>query len=482
VHNAILVVAMACALLVVGLPRGASRFRMLAVFAAAAAGGWLLCFAPQAWRLYREFGSPMFPLFNGWFRAPDFPAANLPLVGFAPASVGEALALPLRMAAYGEWVYGEKPYPDVRPALLLIGALGCLILWAYRRARPRAGGATALAPAPARSFVLAFFLAGALLWLATSANMRYGLPLLLLAGPVCGVLLQRILPMRHVLLAAGLAVLWQGVQHQVFFKQYRWPSAGWTARHFDWDVPDSHVREAATYLSFGYKTASSLAPRLHPASRHANLVGGYSVGPDHASAVRMRQLIAGSPRLFGVFDFYYTQQDEPQARSIKNYFRGHLRLWNLDFADPPCTVVRLRPPDAGWARFNHAFGVAPRAVSPPQYILCELRAALPQDHEAALRELRQLEGRLSSLAQACPRILAGPVSSVRIPGRWLVSSFASSEFRLELEDAGPFSMQLLRPPYATAELGRLGDSGAELHGPCDGGLLSLRRDSDRPDP
>lgn len=471
VHNAIMVVAMACALLFIGLPRGASRLRLLAVFTAGAAGGWLACFGPQAWHLYREFGSPLFPLFNAWFGAPDFPHANLPLIGFAPSGIGEALALPFRMAAYGEWVYGEKPYPDVRPALLVLAALGALLLWAYRRVR-RSGEATALPPAPARTFILGFFLVGSLLWLATSANMRYGLPLMLLAGPVCGALLQRFLPLRHALLAVGLALLWQGLQHQVFFKQYRWPSAQWAARYFDWEVPQAHLREPATYLSFGYKTASSLAPRLHPASRHANLVGGYSAAPDHPSAVRLRRLIDGSPRIFGAFDYYYTQQGEPEAKSIKTYFREHLRIWSLDFTDEPCALVRLRRPDRGWERFNAALGVSARAAAPPQFILCELRAAAPREREAALRALRQFESRLASLSEACPRLLGGPVSSVRVARGWLVTSFASSEFRLEFDDAGPFHAQLLRPPYAMATLGTLTERGVVLSGPCDRGLFA----------
>jgi hypothetical protein len=467
VHGAIFVVAMGAALLVVPLPRGAGRVRLLAVFATAAAAGWLLCFAPLAWRLYREFSSPLFPLFNAWFGSPDFPGANLSLVGFAPSSVGEALALPFRMAVYGEWVHGEKPYPDVRPALLVLSAAGCLLFWAYRQALSRTGGAPA--SAPARSFLLLFFLAAGLLWLVTSANSRYGLPLLLLAGPVCGALLQRILPMRHVLLVVGLAVLWQGLQHQVFFKQYRWPSAPWTARYFDWEVPPAHLREPATYLSFGAKTASSLAPRLHPASRHANLVGPYSTGLDHPSARRIRELIDGAGRLYGIFDYYYTQQSDPAARSIKDYFGGHLRLWNLDFSSEPCTLIRLGPADAAWQRFNRALGVSLRA-SPPEFIVCELRAALPQDHAAAMQKLRRFEGQLASLAKACPRVLGGPVSPVRVHGGWHVSSFASQEFRLEFDDAGPVHLQLLRPPFTTRALATLTGEGVVLEAPCDASI------------
>jgi hypothetical protein len=459
-QNAIFAVALAGALLLVRLPAPQARLRHFGVLCAAAAAGWLLCFAPWSWRLWREFGSPLFPMYNALLGSPDFPAANLPLVSFAPASLLEALALPFRIATYSEWSYGEKSFPDVRPALLVLAAMGLVAVRAYRR-REAAPDA-----APGARLVLWFFGIAAVLWLASSANNRYGLALLLLAGPVCGALLQRLLPLHYVYLAVGAAVLWQAVQHQVFFKQYRWPSGPWAARHFDWEVPE-HLREPATYLSFGYKTASSLAPRLHPASRHANLVGPYSLGIDHPGARRMRELIDGSSgRLYGVFDFEYTQQADPAARSIKTYFAGHLRLWGLDFTDEPCTLVGLRPPSAPWRRFNQALGVGPRAV-PPRFIVCKLRPAAAQDHQALVLAYRQLERKLASLAAACPHVLGPAMSLVRVHGQWQVTSFASAEYRLELDDAGPFHLQMLRPPYAMITLGEFREDAIGLKVPCD---------------
>ena len=102
--------------------------------------------------------------------------------------------------------------------------------------------------------------------------------------------------------------------------------------------------------------------------------------------------------------------------------------------------------------------------------MCELRAALPQDHAAAMQGLRRFEGKLASLATACPRVLGGPVSLVRMRGGWHASSFASQEFRLEFDDAGPVQLQLLRPPYTTRTLATFTGEGVVLKAPCDASI------------
>ena len=451
VHNAIFAVALYSALLLVRFPDRRTYFRFVAVFAAASAAAWLVCFGPWAWRMLREFGSPVFPLFNALFRSPDYPGVNLHLVGFVPQNLGDLLLLPLRMATYQEWRFGEKPFADVRPALLVLSAAACLLALIYRKAT---GKAEAKEPSRARGLVLLFFLIGALLWLVTSANSRYGLALLLLAGPVCGVLLHRIVPLRYVLLIVGAAVLWQAWEQQRYFTQYRWASGPWSARYFDWETPAVLASEPAVYLGFGYKTASTLAPRVHPGSRHVALVAHYSIGLDHPGARRVRQVIdAPVGKIYGAFDYYYTQQSDPAAKSIKTYFAEHLRLWGLDFADAACSPVRLKPVAGAF-----------RGGQPPQLILCELRGAAASDQEAMQVKYRQFEKTLAPLAAACPRILGGAVSIVRVHGQWQVTSFASAEYRLEFDDDGAFNLQLLRPPYSTIPLGKVA-----------GGAIVLRR-------
>jgi len=451
IHNAIYVVALACSLAILHFPNPRTKGLALGVFSLGAAGGWLVCFAPWAWRIARQFGNPVFPFWNGVFHSPDFPAANLPLTGFVPESLADLLTLPFRIGTLADWVYIEIPLPDVRPGLLVLAILACGLVWAYRRI---AGGPVQQGASPqAARLIITFFFAAAILWLATSAHGRYGVALFLLGGPVCGVLLQRVLPMRFTLLVIAAVVLWQALLQQIFFNLYRPDPGPWSARYFDWDMPDRMRREAAVYLGFHYKTASSLAPQAHPESRHVNLVGQYSPGVDGPGNSRIRQIIdASGKRIYGVFDFNYTQQPDPASESIKFYFKQHLHLWGLDFKDQPCTLIALKPASGGWDRLNRAAAIKFRG-RPPAFMLCELQPSSSSDRAKALLEYQQFQRKLSPLAATCPQFFGKPLSFVRGHDTWEVMSFASFEVRLEFQDQGEFQLRQNRPPYVEVALG-----------------------------
>ena len=463
VHNAIYVAGLLCALALARFPSRQDRLRALGVFCPAAFAGWLLCFAPWAQRVYREFGNPLFPFYNGVFRSADFPAANLPLYSFVPDNLHGLIALPFRIATSAYWVYVEARLPDVRPGLLVVCVAACGLLWLFRRAR-KPSGSLALDTGPLgdesrtaqeRHLILAFFAASALLWLATSSNGRYGIALFLLGGPVCGVMLSRLLPFRYVLLVIAAVLVWQGLLQEMHFRQSRIVSAPWASRYFDWDLPDRYKREPATFLAFGLQTGSTLVPRVHPASSHVNLVGQYTPNIDSPGSDRIRRLIAlPHRRLYGVFDFDYTQADAAEAKSIKTYFRDHLRLWGLDFTDESCETVSLRPSSERWLWINRVAGSMIHARA-PSFIVCGLRSSAPGEHERAVGEFTSLAKKLERFGAACPQYFGKPLSYTRFHQRWVVSSLAWFEWSLEVQDEGAIYLHQKSPPYAVRQLGRV---------------------------
>lgn len=450
VHNAIYVAGLLCALAQARFPSRPDRLRALGVFSAAGFAAWLLCFAPWAQHVYREFGNPLFPFFNGVFHSADFPAANLPLTSFVPDNLPDLITLPFRMASYNYWVYVEARLPDVRPGLLVVCVAAWGLLWLLRRAPRDDGGG-----ARERHFILVFFAASALLWLATSSNGRYGIALFLLGGPVCGVMLCRLLPFRYALLAIAVVVVGLAVQQLMLFDQSRVVSTPWASRYFDWDLPDRYKREPATFLAFALQTGSTLAPRVHPASSHVNLVGQYTPSIDSPGSDRIRRIIAlPQRRLYGVFDFDYVLTDAPGAKSIKTYFGGHLRLWGLDFTDEPCGLVSLRPASARWAWINRVGGFAIRA-DPPSFFVCELRSSAPEEHARAVGEFRSFARKLERFGAACPQYFGKPLSYTRVYQRWIVSRPASVEWRLDVEDEGAIYLRQSKLPNASLQLGRV---------------------------
>ena len=453
VHNAIFAVALYSALLLVRFPDPRTYFRFVAVFAAASAGAWLVCFGPWSWLVLREFGSPVFPLFNGLFRSPDYPAVNLHLVGFVPQNAGDLLLLPFRMATYQEWRFGEKPFGGRTPGAARAkrrGLPACLDLSKSDREnrgeRAIRGTQTRVALFPDRRVAVARDVGQQPLRPGAAAARRAGLRRA--AAPGAAAALRAADRGRRG--PAGRS--WQ---QQTYFTQYRWASGPWAARYFDWEVPPALEREPAVYLGFGYKTASTLAPRVHPGSRHAALVAQYSIGLDHPGARRDPE---DDRRGAGREASTACSTTTTRSKAIRRPSRSRPTSWSI-FAcgawispDEACMPIRLRPV-AGEFRGQ-----------PPQFILCELRPAAAKEREAMLARYRQFEKTLAPLAAACPRILGGAVSIVRVHGQWQVTSFASAEYRLEFDDDGAFNLQLLRPPYSTIALGKVA-----------GGAIALRQ-------
>lgn len=474
IHNAIYVAGLVCALALARFPSPRERLRVLGVSCAAAFAGWLLCFAPWAQRVQREFGSPMFPFFNAVFRSPDFPDANLPLASFVPDNFYDLITLPFRMATYTYWLYVEALLPDVRPGLLVVCLAGCGLVWMFRRFRRR-GSAAALdtgalcddgRAAQERHVILVFFAASALLWLATSSNGRYGIALFLLAGPVCGVMLSRLLPFRYLLLAIAVVVVGLALQQLLVFHLSRIMSTPWASRYFDWDLPDRYKREPATFLAFALQTGSTLAPRTHPASSHVNLVGQYTPAIDHPGSDRIRRIIARPQRrIYGVFDFDYILVDAPGASSIKTYFRDHLRLWGLDFTDEQCELISLRPSAERWSWVNRVGGFADRA-NPPGFFVCELRPGAPEERERAVADFTSLARKLERFGAACPWYYFGkPLSYTRVYQNWMVSSIASLEWRFDIKDDGAIYLRQFKPSLPVVQVGRVTSEGIVASGP-----------------
>ena len=181
------------------------------------AGPWLAL-------MQREFGNPVFPLTNaagGRFMLQD---------------LGAALAFPFRMIALDRHLYSETFAPDLRPAALLAAAVALPLVAALRRAP------VALTGSDWR--VLAFLCAAAVLWLATSANARYGLVVLLLAGVCLARIAERLLPLAAARVALALLLLVQ-LGTTVVASPTRWFLAEpWTRHWLAYDVPERAAARA----------------------------------------------------------------------------------------------------------------------------------------------------------------------------------------------------------------------------------------------
>ena len=281
--------ALAAAILALSQPdRGVvARFRALLAYSAGGALGLTLLGGATFVRLYREYGNPVFPLLNAWFRSPDFPPINIGAERFAPRSLEEAAIFPFRILSPESMTYAEISAPDLRFAALAALAAAVAATAFLRRFGGPGAAAGGLTRLDFRLF--GFFALAYSAWLATSANGRYGMLVLLLAGPLVARLADRLLPAASVRGALLILLIAQAVACALISPTRWFMTDLWSERWFPYQAPERAKREPALYLTVETQAMSVVVPFLHPDSSFINLRGQHSV--EH-SARRMQALLA----------------------------------------------------------------------------------------------------------------------------------------------------------------------------------------------
>src|SRR5262245_41157240 len=130
-----------------------ARVRAAVTYSIGTAAGVVLFGGATLLHMYREYGNPVFPLFNAWFRSSDFPPITIFAERFAPKSLADALAFPLRVVSPESMIYAEISAPDLR--FLALGVLAVAIAVAVLLPGPAQGTGRSLRSIDAR--LLGFF-------------------------------------------------------------------------------------------------------------------------------------------------------------------------------------------------------------------------------------------------------------------------------------------------------------------------------------
>jgi hypothetical protein len=399
-YNAIF--AVAAFPLALALPQASWRERLRAGMCYAAGGVAALALLAGPWMflMWREFGNPVFPLLNAWFQAPDVPASNMFAGRFAVHGLGQALAFPFRLLTPEWMLYAEISAPDLRFAPLVVAA-AALPVTSVLRLRP-AGGAQL----QGRDWrLLGFFVAAFVLWLATSANARYGLIVLLLAGPCLALLAERLLPLPAARVGLLVLVIAQ-VAACLMASAPRWYIADrWSASWLPFAPDEQAKRAPALYLTVETLPMAAVAPFLHPESSLVNLRGQYSIRP---GSPRLRALIerqGGRVRVIGRY-LQLDKSGKPSPSMVEVYDTTLIRHgFHVDTSD--CFAVSWRPDEsdalsrvANWlarepSRHDDALSLGS----------CALRRA-QRDPADVLRE-QHVSALFDRIEQSCAGLLGG---------------------------------------------------------------------------
>lgn len=403
-----------------GMPRRAAlRAGLRHVVAAALT--FVLFAGPWSALLVREFGNPVFPLLNAWFRSPDAPPVNLIAVRFTPQNLADALTFPFRMIALDRALYSEIFAPDLRVAALAVGLVGLLAA----SLGTKAGSDRALGGADRRLF--AFFGLAFLLWLGTSANGRYGLVVLLLAGVCLVRVIERLLPQSAVRTVLSLLLIVQ-VSTSLIAAPTRWfIAAPWSRHWLSFTVPPRAQREPALYLSVEPLPMAVVAPFLHPASSFANFRGLHSLAPD---SPRLSALIAshqGHVRTLG--RGLRLNGGEPDPEALAAYDATLIRIgYRVDPGD--CLSIPWEPQSEDvLSRVANFLALSQAPHEPLSVVSCALRPARRDPQQA--RQERDVSVLFDRMERSCPGLFHGQTAVTEPLGPGWSRHYAGLDARLE---------------------------------------------------
>jgi len=292
----------------------------------------------------------------------------------------------------------------------------------------RARAAAALASVDLR-MILFFGLCYAA-WVASSANGRYGMLVVLLVGPLVARLADRLLP-AVATRGALLVLLVAQATACVLISPPRWSLIDlWSDRWFAYQVPDRGVREPALYLTVETQTMSAIVPFLHSGSSFINLRGQHSIDP---GAARLRSLFAkyeGRVRTIG--RALRLQRDgRPRPGVIELYDSTLLRYgFRVDAQD--CFRVGWQPQRYDWlSQFANVLVTedAGARESIVALVSCALRPGSLSPAE--IEEERRMTALFDRVERACPGVLRGQTAFTERRGKEWSRSYASLEARVE---------------------------------------------------
>jgi len=393
--NACFAIAIAA---VICLPwRGESTHRWM-IRSGSAAIGMAIGFAAfqgyWSFRLQEAMGNPFFPFFNGIFRSPYITTESIGAFRFQPQSLADLISLPYRLALQDSWVYLEVPAPTPTALAICLLAVCLAARHAFRVVTRRA----IKPPAEHNLRLVAFVLVGSLLWLATSANGRYGMPLFLLLGPLCALALVKLLPQRYALLLLSFIVALQ-LSSARWGHVPRWGSSAWTPQLTSVNIPQDLRDRPMLFLSLAIPSYSEIVPYLHENSSFIALRGTYSIPSSGPAYARFNEILSKySGRTQVLFNLPRLKGFTPDVDGITRYYSASLDRVGLRLQTEQCAriIIDDQPSVDTW--FNHRLGKmlphvlvsCPAISSPPDRNIAERRARATSIMDAFERKCPEL--------------------------------------------------------------------------------------------
>ena len=349
------------------------------------------------------------------------------VIRFLPDTWRDAIWRPISMAAPDAGVYVEIMAPDIRFTAIIALALVWIIL-AFRT-KWRFSAVIVLSV-----FVLTAFV----VWLATTGNGRYFIPILLAAGPLCIGLIYHLPTSRS--FRAIIAICIVGAQAFVVHENnpwHWWGYAAWNeAPFFEVALDEKALSESSTYVTVLSNSYSLLAPRFPQDSHWVNISGVLDAGKS-TEGRRIQALLAASKSLMllTLAKPDSTTVDGRPSAELKSAISGVLANQQLALREPDgCRLL----PSKGLTNRDpkNSVLVDPSILAQYGFWICPLRYPATLPAKVRFENNLKVDNVFAAIEKTCPRFFRpGEAPSARV-GDGFIRHYPSADMKLYVLDDG----------------------------------------------
>ncbi len=242
------------------------NWKEFCTFACMGALGFIITQGWWGYLVYEKTGNPFFPYFNNVFQSAFLPSEGIINTRFIPEGFVNGLIFPLKAILPLPWLYQELRAPDIRWVVFFV-SLSVVMIGAAKKV---------IVVDKVGWGAIVFFVSSYVLWLLSSGNGRYGMPIFLLVGVLVAWLLSLFLKKEILRVVLLLLFIFQAAL--VFLGgNLRWSDGAFSNTWFDYEVPKTLIDEPALYLTTEHNSYSFLAEKVNPSSIFVNISGQISL-------------------------------------------------------------------------------------------------------------------------------------------------------------------------------------------------------------
>ncbi|CAN5371726.1 hypothetical protein BH10PSE17_BH10PSE17_18210 [soil metagenome] len=376
------------------------RFRHLVLWGCAGLIGFILVDGWWAYQLWKSFGNPVFPMFNGFFKSPDYGIHNIGTsTRWLVHTIPDFLLLPFRMALPVVNRYTELSAPDIRYAAAIVAMLVAIPAVVFRRSsRPLAWSLLGTG---------VFFLISWTLWQLTSGQGRYLAPIALATGPLLLGWLWIASASARLVVYSMLVLITVQTAGAVFGTTMGRPDLKWAGPWLRIEVPAELRNEPHLILSGSAQTYSAIIAFVHPDSSIVSIGGQTTIQPNTPGAARLAELVTR----FGD-KIVYLDRDPPEA------VHGDVQLFKLGLeTGTDCKPLQMSEYFEGTIDPNDAAEERPTISQ----IVCPVHRRAAPD-ETYYAELKTVRAAADAVMRTCPQMFSPDPGEIDgSNGRWKIS-------------------------------------------------------------